>query len=237
MKWAYGLTTVPQRRQDLLVQTLSSLSKAGFPEPRLFIDGVDNATAHHLYGYFNLPMVCRYPTIRAYGNWILGLAELYIREPTADRYAMFQDDFVTYHNLRQYLEVTPYPDHGYLNLYTFISNQSICPKDSSGRNKVGWYLSNQFGRGAVALVFDRPTVLTLLTHQHMVDRPMNAHRGHKSIDGGVVTALTKAGWYEYVHNPSLVQHVGLLSTMGHLPHKKSTSFLGEEFDALRLVQR
>jgi hypothetical protein len=92
------------------------------------------------------------------------------------------------------------------------------------------------GRGAVALVFDRDTVITLLTHQHMVTRPLDAHRGWKAVDGGVVTALQKAGWEERVHNPSLVQHTGMLSAMRNRPHKQAVSFRGKDFDATELLK-
>ena len=43
MKWAYGITTVPSRRENLFERTLQSLAVAGFDNPRLFVDGVDDA--------------------------------------------------------------------------------------------------------------------------------------------------------------------------------------------------
>ena len=229
IKWAYGVTTCPQRRKDLLPRTLASLSAAGFDKPRLFIDGAAGGTD---WTSFGLGCTFRFPTIHTYGNWVLGLAELYVREPAADRYAMFQDDLVTCKNLRRYLDSVQYPEKGYWNLYTFPSNQSLAP----GGGKTGWYHSNQFGRGAVALIFDRQTVLTLLTHQHMVERPMDAHRGWKTVDGGILTALQKAGWVEWVHDPSLVQHTGLASSMGNKPHKLAVSFPGEEWDASEMIR-
>jgi hypothetical protein len=226
-KWSYGITTVLSRRHDLLPRTLASLCSAGFPEPRLFVDGADAKDAAWYASEFGLPVTARYPAIRTFGNWFLSLAELYIREPTATRYAVFQDDFVTYRNLRQYLESCEYPPRGYWNLYTFPSNQTLA-------KGLGWYASNQFGRGAVALVFDRETVKTLLASQHMVERPEDCTRGWRAVDGGVVTALKKAGWTEYVHNPSLTQHTGQISSMGNRPHLQATSFRGEEYDALEL---
>ncbi len=231
MKWAYGITTVPQRRADLFPRTLTSLKLAGFNEPRLFVDGDNDSDSWQKE--FGFETVCRGKNnIRTFGNWWLGMIELYIREPTAERYAMFQDDFVTYPNLRNYLESCRYPVKGYWNLYTFPANQDVCPKDH-----IGWYESNQAGRGAVALVFDRDTLLTLLEHQHFVERPLDADRGHKAIDGGIVTAMRKAGYKEYVHNPSLTQHVGEFSTMRNKPHKQAISFRGEEFNALELIQK
>lgn len=260
MKWAYGVTTVLERRKDLLPRTLKSLQGAGFSEPRLFIDGVDSHQDFFWYqSTFSLEVTIRSPKIRSYGNWVLALAELYIREPYADRYAIFQDDFVTYSNLREYLEQCPYPTKGYLNLYTFGPPKQEPPPfvGLTGRLRVGWFLSNQMGRGAVALVFDRDAVMTLLTHQpqikpggnldgsetvdnkqclkHLVERPLDAQRGHRSIDGGIVTALKKAGYKEWVHHPSLTQHLGNYSTMGSKPHPRAKTFIGENFDARELL--
>jgi hypothetical protein len=162
-------------------------------------------------------VTARYPRIRTFGNWILGLAELYIREPTCDRYAMFQDDLVTYKNLRAYLESLPFPERAYWNLYTFPSNQKLCPGD--GKHE-GWYKSNQLGRGAVALIFSREGVKTLLeARANIIDRPEDAHRGHRAV----------------VHNPSLTQHTGDHSSMGNRPHKKANSFRGETYDAKEMI--
>lgn len=230
VRWAYGLTTVPQRRHKLLPRTLTSLKRAGFDTPRLFVDGDRDGLSW--YREFGLETTARHTNCRTYGTWILGLGELFIREPQADRYAMFQDDFVTCLNLRAYLDAIPMPALGYWNLYTFPQNQALCPP-----KHVGFYESNQYGRGAVALVFNRETVLTLLTSRYMAERPLDPHRGWKSVDGGVITCLKGCGWKEYVHNPSLVQHTGMTSSMGNLPHKLAESFRGEDFDLLSLLPR
>ncbi len=190
---------------------------------------------------FGLEVTTRWPTIRTFGNWVLGLGELFIREPDADRYAMFQDDLQTYKNLRQYLESCPYPEgrdpkvgKGYWNLYTFPVRQQKPPVSTDGKQVDGWFLSNQLGRGAVALVFDREAVTTLLTHTHMILRPLNPDRGWRAIDGGIVSAMRKAGYREWVHHPSLVQHTGLKSTMGNKVHPTADSFRGEDYNAMEI---
>lgn len=222
MKWAYGVTTVEARFRELLPRTLKSLAGAGFPEPRLFVDGA-------ILPYGRYQVTLRSPAVKPFGNWLLALMELYIREPTADRYAIFQDDLVTYKNLRQYLERW-YPDNGYLNLFTSPANQSLAPPEP-GRDR--WFLSNQYGRGAVGLVFNRDAVVFLLTHSECILRPQNGHNMHKSIDGAVILAMKSAGRREYVHTPSLVQHTGDVSTMESHPQKPAEQFLGEEFDCVK----
>lgn len=231
IKWAYGVTTVPERANDLLPKTLKSLSNGGFPSPRLFIDSTCPEDLE-MYKKFGLPITTRQPTIRTFGNWLLGIIELYIREPDADRYVMFQDDLITYKNLRQYLEKCEYPEKGYWNLYTFPSNQKLAP------DSTGWYESNQLGRGAVALIFSREALLQLVSSRKMLDRPQNPQRGHKAVDGGIVNSYRNIeGWKEYVHNPSLVQHTGLHSTMRNKRHQLAESFKGENFDALDLLPK
>lgn len=227
MYWAYGITTVPSRRNDLFTRTLESLKKAGFDSPRIFVDQCSKA--NDLYSGFNLPISSR-DGIRTAGHWVLSMYELYIRHPTAERFALFQDDFVTVKNLCRYLELAPYPENGYLNLYTFPSNQSL----ANGRK--GWYESNQLGRGAVALVFSREAVIKLLGHSYLVERFQDQKRGYKAIDGGIVETMKRAGVKEYVHNPSLTQHTGLESSMGNPRHQLAQSFPGENFDALDLLK-
>lgn len=227
MDWAYGVTTVPSRKTTLFSRTLDSLEKAGFPNPRLFIDGLEDPTE---YDSFGLERTTHYPTINTVNNWILSLWELYGRNPKADRFAIFQDDFVTYRNLREYLEQCPYPKEGYWNLYSFPVNERLA------KGQGGWHLSNQLGKGAVALVFDRAAVLTLLSANHISDRIQNKSRGHKCIDGAILESMKQANYKEYVHMPSLVQHTGVESSMGSRKHKFSTSFRGEDFDVLELLK-
>jgi hypothetical protein len=239
VKWAYGVTTVTMRiNNGSLNRTLKSLEAAGFDKPRLFVDGCspsewqDSLIGKGPDGTFSdYEITLRYPNVRTAGNWVLTLHELLIRDPNADRYAIFQDDFVTYLGLKSYLENCEYPAKGYWNLYTFPVNQQLAPKDGS----TGWFLANQCGQGAVALIFNRETVITLLSSRHLIERPLDASRGHCAIDGGIVTALAKAGWREYCHHPSLVQHTGMNSSMSNKVHPLATSFRGEEFDLMTLL--
>ena len=227
-----GITTVPSRRKDLFPRTLESLRQAVFTDLRIFLD---NATLDQGRSYeqeFHLPVTVRNPGVLTFGNWCLGLAELYLRNPShINRYAMFQDDFVTYRKLKNYLDQCKFPDKGYWNLYTFPQNQEL----AGGRQ--GWFESNQRGKGAVALMFNQPGVIDLLTSLHMVRRPQDAARGWKSIDGGIVEGMREKGYKEYCHSPSLVQHTGILSTMRNPVHPQAPVFLGEQTDATILIPK
>lgn len=228
MKWSYGLTTVPERRIEPFPATLMSLQRSGFDRPRLFIDG---APDDREYKEFGLDCTVRWPKVKTWGNWFLSLLELYIREPEADRYAIFQDDFVTYLGLREYLETVRFPDKGYWNLYTFPSNQTQCPPGCEG-----FYAGYQQGKGAVGLVFDRQGVVDVLMARHNVMKCQAASRRYSSVDGAVSDSLKLVGYTEYVHNPSLVQHTGKISSMGNNPHLLATSFRGEEYDIRELLK-
>jgi len=236
MKWSYGVTTVNHRfsGRDLL-ETLSSLKNAGFDAPRLFVDGspsiVDRSTA-------------RIEKIGCYGNWLLALVELFLREPNADRYAIFQDDIRAVWHLREYLESVPYPDKGYLSLYTKVWDQPDklaeggmfgTPSDVKPHT-YGFYPSEQCGRSALGLVFNREAVLLLLTQRRTYERIADPVLGHRHIDGACINAFKSLGWTEYVHNPSLLQHADVPSTLGHDDHEPCVSFPGEDWDAMQLLK-
>lgn len=251
MKWSYGVTTVPKRRDDLLPRTLASLKAAGFDTPHLFVDGCDDSCSWH--DEFGLPVTARgSPNVRTAGNWVLSMYELWAREPNADYYALFQDDLVTCLNLRRYVETSPCPQPGYMNLYTFPKNQRLAPRNGNGGTIDGWFptqviakakddggreLSFQTGFGAVGLVFTREGVQDLLGNRELVGRFLDPHRGHRSVDGGIVHVMNKMGYVEYCHSPSLVQHTGQVSSMGNKVQPLAESFRGEGFDLLTLLKK
>lgn len=237
LTWSYGVTTIPSRRDHTLPGTLRSLASAGFDAPHLFVDGCENGESWSRE--FELPVTCRDVPVRTFGNWVLSLWELYLRNPSADRYAIFQDDVILSRNLREYLDSVPWVPQSYLNLYTAISNHVMVFEGT------GFYRSNQMGKGALALVFDLKAVQSLLSSTHMVERPTTRtpskpgsdwERGQKSLDGAVVTAMTKAGVHERVHRPSLVQHVGYFSSMENSSYITAPEFRGEEFDATEFLK-
>jgi len=229
IKWAYGVTTVPSRSNTFLVDTINSLCDAGFDYPLVFCDGPpDGVVAYDYRNYFSY----RVSRIGAYGNYILGLWELLIRNPTCQRFAMFQDDILVSKNLRAYLDRCRIPDKTYLNLCTYRQNEELCPE-----NFTGWYLSNQMGRGAQALVFTREGLRQLLSSSILVDHPLQGSlKKNRSIDGAISNAFKKLGWSECVHMPSLVDHVGTQTVIEqHASETFMPSFRGENFDCLELL--
>lgn len=223
--WSYGVMACPARKSDLLVRTLNSLNKAGFSYPVIFLDD-----APHIPSYFQCcSVVRRNLSLGAFGNFVLGMWELYLRNPNADRYIMFQDDVVCYKNLRQYLEACNLLSLAYYNLYTWDVNIK--------RNMPGWSLSDQMSRGALALMFGNQALRDLLACQSFIDHRKNCHNGHKAIDKAILNSLIREkGYREFTHTPSLVQHTGFYSTIKNQSGHVSEVFNGEDFDAMSLLE-
>ena len=251
--WAYGVTTVPSRASTLLPQTLVSLAEAGFSKPRLFVDGYVRREEYVGYG---LEVTHRDTTIGVTGNWYLALTELYVRHPFSERYAIFQDDILMCRNVRSYLDSKKLPEDGYLNLMTFMDNERVVENMQPGWYEARWLNDShklQSGRSAVALVFPRKAVTELLSSASLVERFRDKIWGGIKIDGAVVEVMNKAGWVEYVHNPSLVQHagdisairnpqyVGMMRASGYTndikrkTHPKALTFPGQQYDAMELL--
>lgn len=249
VQWAVGVTSCRERVYSALYyQTFKSLKSAGF-----FIDHYfyDDAEGELLSGTTN-----RKPGVKAYGNWLLSLAELLVRFPKADRYAVFQDDLIMSAGVREYLDSLHMPDRGYWNLYTFrADNEQIISGQPDGWYEgglVGDGTTNQVGRGALALVFSQQGVLDLLSHRSMWLKAVDHGPGatpYWGIDGAVVTAMNALGYREYVHAPSLVQHMGCetgpdapdpsseKSTIRGINHKQAKTFRGEQWDARCLISK
>lgn len=235
-RWACGVTTVPSRRDTYLPRCLASLAAAGFTDLRLFVDGGGDSDSWE--NEFGLPVTLRSgQPVRAFGGWVCALWELWARNPAAERFALFQDDAVFVKNLKGYLDRCRLDVNGktYWNLFTYPPPRQ---RDLLGEGCAvpGWYPSNQYGRGALGLVFDRQGVIDLLSARGMVDRPNDTDRGHRNLDGAVVQALGGQRYVELVHNPSLCEHLGEVSAIGHRNGegdrtRVSRDFPGEGFDA------
>jgi hypothetical protein len=234
MLWQCGLTTVPDRRHELLPNTLASLVRAGFPTPHLFVDNLQShAQAIELnYPALDCAVTYRIPRVGAMNNWWLGFVELYVRNPWADRYAMFEDDLLACLSLREYLDRTTTNDFkGYWNLLTHEFNRTKLKLDLA---PVGWLTSDQGGRGAVATVFNNRAATEMIMSRQAIDMIRNPKEARRVIDGALSNIFRKMRWPEHIHNPGLIQHVGFHSTQGH-KYGTMQSFLGVDSDALQLL--
>jgi len=137
--WSYGVTTVPSRRYTTFEPTLLSLKEAGFPHPWIFADGCNQPEAYETHSYMRI--TTRHPRVGAFGNWIMALWELYIREPKAQWFALFQDDILLCKNLKQYFEASGFFGE-FINLYSNPENEKFAQQ----ANEEGWFENNQLCR-------------------------------------------------------------------------------------------
>jgi hypothetical protein len=220
---------------------MKSLANGGFPakDITLFVDGCKDSQSYERE--FKCGVVSRSTPVHSThtegrgpaGNWILSMHELYLREPYADRFIMFQDDLLCYKNLRTYLEISTKGVKGhYWNLYTHPPPRQSAPPDKS---RHGWFESNQMGRGAVGLMFDRQGVMQLLSCYRFTERSLDLHRGHRNVDGGILETMKKANFKELVHHPSLTQHIGTVSSFGNKPQAQALHWMGEDHDACKFI--
>lgn len=230
--WAYGITTVPQRFDTYLPRTILSLRNAGFDDPILFVDG--EADSKKYVEQFGLKVTNRCDNIKLSGNYILALYELVLRHPKAHCYVIFQDDIICCKGLREYLDNCEFPDKGYFNLITYPQNEAL-RRSYLNENETGWYPSNQMGRGAQGLIFSYDGALTLLSSKAMIDR-YETPKGYQNMDGGIIHVMRRAGFTEYVHYPSLINHIGDSSTVGHPKQPTIGSFRGEDWDVMQLLR-
>lgn len=103
-----GIVTAP-RKGPTISKTVESLHRSGFDRLTVFAEpGVDPVDGVEWVG--------RRQTLGAFGNWWLGLSELFQSDPTADSYAMLQDDVeaagvdIRGESMRAYLDRALWPE-------------------------------------------------------------------------------------------------------------------------------
>ena len=228
--WACGITTVPSRADGLLRQSIESLARAGFDRPVLYVDGLDPSWSPPCDEGQLAGVVIHQPPVGHTPNWVVGLSHLFATQPHATYYAMFEDDLLANQHLRAYLERCTYPKQGYWNLLTHPENLV----KTGGVD--GWHLSNQRGRGAVGLVFNRSTAQAILSSRIFLDRcRLIGAGGAPAADGVVMDALSAQGYFEYIHCPTLLQHMGgNQSTLGH-NYGEMLGWRGEDYNIMQIL--
>ena len=203
--WSVGVTTAPRRKPTLAV-TLASLARAGWDRPRLFAEPGAEVPA----AFSGLPVSRRDETLGAFPNWLLGLAELVLRDPAADAYLMAQDDVLFSAGLRGYLERTLWPDArcGVVSVH--------CPSHLSAGLGLGYHALDLGwdAWGAQGYVFSNPSARALLADPlPVLHRRHGPREGLRNVDSLVGLWCRLRGRAYCVHVPSLAQHVGEASTL------------------------
>ena len=218
--WAVGVTTAP-RRIPTLEMCLSSLCDVGWESVHVFVDGdvelPEQVSQQH--------QTIRRPAAGAWRNFYLAIVELLSRYPEADAIMMVQDDayWPKGFPVREYLEQLHWP-----NDQRFLVSPYCCADYATDQN--GWNkFSGTWQYGAVALVFSRTSA------EAFVADSMVMSRCKSSQSGGIDTIVGL--WAEqnqisiYFPTPSLVQHVGDVSTLWRTSRavglRRAVKFLGD----------
>jgi hypothetical protein len=229
-----GMTTHP-RNPSTLEQSLYSVKHAGFNSLYLFSDGYTNPP---IINGLKITTIQRETPIGCYGNWLASMVELWTRHPEASYYVFVQDDVVLSKNVKQYLERMTLPSTGFMSLYAAHKREGT---------KTGFHMLPRelSGMGAHCYVFTPQALHKLLANPFFINHrygktKINGRylKGHKHIDSAISRSFYAIGEGEWSHHPSLAQHIGETSTLGHgsLTRKRtSKSFKGETFDALSLL--
>ncbi len=198
--WASAMLTAP-RTNSRIETSLFSLRRAGFENIRVFAEpntpiptDVDSA------------LVTR--RSRRHGNMLnfyACLSTLLEETPGADAYAVFQDDIVAAIGLRQWCEEQFWPlGNGIVSLFT--------PKIHA-MNTSGWRVISpgvQRVCGAQAIVFRKDILQLFLSDPHVLRELQLRSFSDDAVIGGW---LQRTGQGIAYHTPSLVQHVGEISSI------------------------
>jgi len=200
-KWAVGVTIAP-RRYPTITKSIKALESAGwgtgiiFAEPGSYIDCGPN-----------WPYVHRFKQTGIFGNWILGLYELFIRNIDADAFFMIQDDIVVAPGTRNYLEnslwFTEQP-----HLVSLFGPNAI-DKDPSN----GWRSVSNYHGGPNSIIMSHETVQEILSS--LIPLRYYGVQSQKKTsfdDLGVFILMSQNNWPVFYPKPSLGDHIGHQST-------------------------
>jgi len=107
------------------------------------------------------------------------------------------------------------PYIGYLALFT-PRGMGNGIKHSMGWNEIkgGWATS--WGGG---YLYERKTAKKILKHPFILDHLEN-YEANQQIDHAIPEAVHQMGLFQFIHNPSLLKHIGTHSTIGHTHRRK-----------------
>jgi hypothetical protein len=204
---AIAMTTAP-RRAPTLHRALPSLRGAGFhedvhmfAEPGTFMQippPNDAQMSVHMHA----------TTHGCFGNWRAAIQHL-LSHTAAPWLLIMQDDAIwlpgSAEILRDQMRARGATRTGFLSPY--VTAKDVSPEFVDGWNEYqgGWNFW-----GAIALCMRRDAAEELLRHPRFVQ-----HRGSQQVDAVVAASMLDLGCPSFVHVPSLVDHVGETSTIGH----------------------
>ena len=209
MKIAIGITHVP-RKSETLASSLVRLPSG--TEATIYPDGT-----HYVRQY--VPVKRLGKRVGCFRHWYRVLADLC--ETDADAVGIMPDD-VNYHS-KIWKTVTPKlaeKGTGYVAAFLPIG---MAKRYGWGKGwhecKGGWGTS--WGGG---YLFPMQVARDLLKHPFIIDHRDN-YKPNQQIDHAIPEAIHRMGLKQWYHYPSLLQHIGYTSTVGHR-HTKDENAAG-----------
>ncbi len=199
--WAVAVITAPRTR-NTIQKCIRSLELAGWDSGLVFSE--PNQT---IKSTSNWPVTYRASKIGIFGNFILGLYELFIRNIEADAFLIVQDDMVASLDLRQKLEswfwTTTEP-----HIISLFSPDAVDTEPG-----LGWSSSNFYRGGPNALVLSHETVQALLTSMIHFRYYAYAKTEESTFDDLGIFHWAKMHNFETLYcKPSLMHHIAAYST-------------------------
>ncbi len=214
--WAVGVQTC-NRSENYLDHSLQQISLAGWDKLNIFADVSTNISVP-------FPVSYRPYQFGDWSNWICGLFELYILNPKANYFLMFEDDITCCSNLKIYLEwaIPRLGEFGCLSLYT----PDVYRKEGwHDESDAAWSLV-----GAQAILFTRKSLKRFLSNEKIINYSETSNVA-KDCAIGIWAFKQEKVLY---HTPSLVNHCGKVSMTNARMHK-SFDYVGDSFDASSLI--
>lgn len=200
-KWAVGITTSP-RKYPTITKTIKALEGAGWNEGTIFAEPGE-------YGHNNQnwPYVYRHKNAGIFGNWMLGLYELFIRNIDADAFFMIQDDIVISPNTREYLEnALWFSDEPHL---VSLFGPNAIDKDENN----GWRSTTEYHGGPNSIIMSHETVQEVLSSLTPLRYYGVQKLKNSSFDDlGIFALMHENNWNVYYPKPSIGDHIGHQST-------------------------
>ncbi len=218
---AIAMTTAP-RRVPTVHRALASLRGAGFREDVQLFAEPGTFGPHLQRPADTQTRVLQNVTTRGcFGNWKYALRCLMARAPKG-WIMIVQDDATWLPGAADVLRAEIQKRHsqrtGFLSPYVIKKDVPAGSGDGWRESSAGWNLW-----GALALCMQASTAAELLRHPRFVKHPSN-----QQIDAVVAASMLDLRRPSFVHVPSLVDHVGETSTLGH---ENSATLRGYRFGA------
>jgi len=198
-KWAVGVVTAP-RKISTITKTIKALEKAGWENGIIFAE-----PNSYIYQNNNWEYVHRSKRLGIFGNWMLGLYELFIRNIDADAFFMIQDDILVPPNTRNYLErslwftETPH----LVSLFGMFDNDP----------EYQWREVYKYEGGPNSIIMSHETVQEILSSLIPLQYYGIQSKKNTSFDDlGIFSLMSKNNWPTFYPKPSISDHIGHYST-------------------------